>query len=114
MEQVIQNSSGGETIGYCNQESMHTRTEQILCNIKIEGSNESNFKAVDWGYLQREYTASDLDSNGSTYGLSEEGYVRIPNEYILTEAEESGRESPVLVPPAKRQKREAFIESDSD
>ena len=93
---------------------MHTRTEQILCNNNIEESNESNFKAVDWGYLQREYTASELESNGSNYGLSEESYVRIPNEYILTEPEESGRESPVLVPPVKPRKRKAFIESDSD
>ena len=75
----------------------------------MEGSNESNFKAVDWGYLQREYTASELESNGSNYGLSEESYVRIPNEYILTEAEESGRESPFLVPPGKRRKRNHLV-----
>ena len=93
---------------------MPTRTEQILCNNNGEGSNESHFKAVDWGHLQREHTASELESNGSNYGLSEESYVRIPNEYILSEADESGRESPVLVPPVKRRKRKAFIESDSD
>ena len=72
MKQVIQYSSGGKTIGYSNQDSMHTRTEQIMCNNNIEESNKSNFKAVDWGYLQLEYTASELESNGSNYGLSEE------------------------------------------
>ena len=87
MDHVIRCSSGSETIGYSesktaqNLESNHTNGIQ-------EGLLNQNFQPVDWGFLQREYTESELDSNASTYGLSDKTLEPVSNEFIISEAED--------------------------
>ena len=64
---------------------------------QIEGTQESCFKEVDRGYLQRENNASELNSNGSNDGVTEENLERALKNFILTEAEDSGKRLPKFI-----------------
>ena len=113
MDQVIRCSSGSETIGYSENKTAQNLESNHSNGIQ-QGLLNANFQPVDWGFLQREYTERELESNASAYGLSDKSLEPNSNEFIITEAEEFRTESPNLIQTSKRKRKRVVIESESD
>ena len=90
-------SSGGETVEYLNSST----PEQVSSANHI---NES-FTSVAWGFLQRQYSLSELEDISSDNLPDSSTPDR--NEFILSETKESPE-----TPHSKKRKRKRLFESD--
>ena len=101
------NNEGAETaLGNRDQ-----RQEIKILNSSTLGDRSDNsFKETDWGFLRRTYNESELEVNSCE--VSEEPHTPSHNEFILIEAEESDKDTPVL--PHKRARRAILYESSTD
>lgn len=98
------NSSGGETI--------HGSQTRDLSISSVQSISSESYKHVDWGFLQRDYSTSELEVDiANTSNEVSDNSTPQTNEFILNEAEESPDTPPI--PRKRRKKRQAIIYSDS-